>query len=293
LAQAILVQAFWGQRQVLYPLRQRQAPSVPLAMARSAVLLCGASLACGLSGRGRQGWPMEPPPMVGKRGGYDGADQVVEIHMDAQGHETLSYSHNLELRSDQCKGMVWWVHPPKTGTSFAASVERCERAKGRSKELYQNLPVEASDEILKTMVGMFRDPEERLLSAYHWIHRVPSCCIEDWGWQSVVFTKTKHEITQGVPAPKALGRFQGCYTNMIAGGAGCMSEHKPTSEEMREALRRVGLFRFCGPDGGVDALHMPLQFHHRGQALRDQGATPQRAAHLRHLTHDLQHHRHA
>lgn len=187
--------------------------------------------------------------MVGKRGGYAGADQVVEIHMDAQGHETLSYSHNLELRSDQCKGMVWWVHPPKTGTSFAASVERCERAKGRSKELHQNLPVEASDEILKTMVGMFRDPEERLLSAYHWIHRVPSCCIEDWGWQSVVFTKTKHEITQGVPAPKALGRFQGCYTNMIAGGAGCMSEHKPTSEEMREALRRVGLFRFVGLTG--------------------------------------------
>lgn len=146
-----------------------------------------------------------------------------------------------------CTAEVWWLHIPKSG-GFQDQVNKCNREKTRISDAnHQLLAKDADDGVLGKVVAIFRQPEERLASVFDWIMDNRYCCLDDWGWQKDTYVAVKNNIIDyEVPAPEAVGRFQGCATNMILGKYGCMSEHQPEKEEIAEAIRRVGKFNVVG-----------------------------------------------
>jgi len=137
-----------------------------------------------------------------------------------------------------------WLHIPKCGSSFGTSVA----SYGLSDVLRPNhVPLSASigDAQLSVVVTMLREPDQRLLSAYSWIKKVPGCCTSDWGWEMRVFSQVRRDISRGVPPSDTIAGFTGCQTNMIL-GRGCMVQGNITTKDMTEAKRRISLFRFVG-----------------------------------------------
>lgn len=176
--------------------------------------------------------------------GKDPESAVTHIVVEENGTESV---FSKQIPAQHCDKPIWWLHIPKTGTSFHASTAQCPQHSGRSNAQHQNLPKNATQELLSSVASMFRHPQERLLSAYYYIQKVfPHCCVEDWGWQSDVFIPVKEQIAQGRAPAEILHNFVGCQTNMITGSAGCMSGHHPTRAEITEAIRRVEQFGFVG-----------------------------------------------
>ena len=89
---------------------------------------------------------------------------------------------------------VFWLHVPKCGTSFGLSAAAYPRSserspfpprsgKWRSCDVeHQSIPVSANKKLLRSVVTMFRSPEDRRMSAYNWKKQNPVCCKSDWGW---------------------------------------------------------------------------------------------------------------
>eukprot|EP00931_Biecheleriopsis_adriatica_P061157 TRINITY_DN36770_c0_g1_i1.p1 TRINITY_DN36770_c0_g1~~TRINITY_DN36770_c0_g1_i1.p1 ORF type:complete len:313 (-),score=43.12 TRINITY_DN36770_c0_g1_i1:80-1018(-) len=176
-------------------------------------------------------------------------------YVNRDGRERLILNSNSDP-STECHDTVWWLHFPKAGSSFVNSVKSCKWSPMRADTNHESLPVDASDELLKSVVAIFRQPEERLMSAFTWIRKLGKDprlkkarftleCAEDWGWTMAVSVPAKQAIFDGQSAAQFAGRFGGCITNMIV-GRGCMSAHKPTQEEQLEAIRRSSLFKFVG-----------------------------------------------
>jgi len=77
---------------------------------------------------------------------------------------------------------------------------------------------------LNRVLGLFRHPEERLVSAYHCIQRSPfECGTWDWGWPSHTWVPVhRHIHFWEMPPNVTVGHFQHCQANMVL-GHGCMS----------------------------------------------------------------------
>eukprot|EP00747_Dinoflagellata_sp_TGD_P082699 gnl/TRDRNA2_/TRDRNA2_161791_c1_seq5.p1 gnl/TRDRNA2_/TRDRNA2_161791_c1~~gnl/TRDRNA2_/TRDRNA2_161791_c1_seq5.p1 ORF type:complete len:340 (+),score=15.91 gnl/TRDRNA2_/TRDRNA2_161791_c1_seq5:62-1081(+) len=188
----------------------------------------------------------------------------IQVSVDKEGNELLSSTEAfrpLQL-SSKCNTTVWWLHPPKTGTGFKNSADLCKRTPGRSpRAAHQNLPRNATDKLLSTVVTIMRHPAARLLSAYHWMKRTRCiCCKDDWGWNSGVGWRVRLKIcgpasrrievglntTHEYSPSEAIGKFGGCQTNMITGQAGCMDGQEVPRERIQEAKRRLSKFLFVG-----------------------------------------------
>lgn len=170
--------------------------------------------------------------------------EITKVVVDKHGEETVFSSR---MSAHFCDKSVWWLHVPKCGTSFHASTSQCRQERGRTSANHQNLPKIVTEKFLSTVVSIFRQPEDRLLSAYHWIKKDHGCCKSDWGWNKHTYKPVRKQISKGnTPAKILLKNFMGCQTNMITGNAGCMSGHHPGEPEIKEAIRRVGMFGFVG-----------------------------------------------
>uniref|UniRef100_A0A7S1LNF7 Sulfotransferase domain-containing protein n=1 Tax=Alexandrium catenella TaxID=2925 RepID=A0A7S1LNF7_ALECA len=189
--------------------------------------------------------PGTPPPGSSMRRDEEGAETWAEVEWPCE------TTPNKQLPG-RCRSTVWWLHAPKTGTSFTASQMRCRCTPGWEPR-HAPMPRNVTDGDLRTVIAMFREPRERLMSVYMYIqnpryHCGPGeiGCSRDWGWDEQTEAAAKSDILAGRPPGEVLGRFQGCYANMIAGKRGCMSGELPRGDEVLEAERRVGLFRFVG-----------------------------------------------
>ena len=151
---------------------------------------------------------------------------------------------------------LFWLHPPKCGSSFGSSVDAYRISAARSHELHQSLP----SPLEPGAVGFFREPQERLLSAYDYIvgagwdetHRASRCCWTEWGWPESVFVDVHRRILTGEPPNATVAPFIGCQANMLV-GQGCMSryvadasEAPSSSELLARALDAVARMRFVG-----------------------------------------------
>jgi len=172
---------------------------------------------------------------------------------------------------------LWWLHPPKTGTSFRDSVLDYPWSAYRDttwpQGCHQVLGLDMTDRIQRPgaqVVAMFRQPEDRLVSAYfhmrdllrkprskgvrglprlEWPQSPVGCCWKDWGWEPSVFVRVHKDVAAAVPPERALARFTGCMTNMVL-GYGCMSQHATSPADARRAVeQRLRHFLFVGDQG--------------------------------------------
>ena len=166
---------------------------------------------------------------------------------------SCAHVHNLVSSAQET---LFWLHPPKCGSSFGTSVDAYRISPARSHELHQTLPSPPET----GTVGLFREPRERLLSSYDYIlgsgwdeaHRQARCCWDDWGWPVSVFADVHRRILAGEPPNTTVAPFIGCQANMLI-GHGCMSRHvadasqTPSSSELlAKALDAVAQMRFVG-----------------------------------------------
>jgi len=144
---------------------------------------------------------------------------------------------------------LFWLHIPKCGTSFGTSVAPYPTHNTRDpSQQHQALNVIQDESQLRAVVGLFRNPDQRLLSSFYWIKKEKTCCTKDWGWLPNVYVPVRSQIRDG--APEALiAKFKGCQTNMIL-GEGCMARGPGvpphTQAEIFLAKERLELFRFVG-----------------------------------------------
>ena len=136
---------------------------------------------------------------------------------------------------------LWWLHFPKCGTSFSVSVAPYRRDPSRPKSK-MHPPLAKST---RKVVAIFRSPEARLRSAYHWMQVRPACCNNEWGWSKSMREEAGSMIKSGVPPNRTMSRFLGCQTNMVL-GLGCMSAAQHTEQTVRRAIRKMMGFKFVG-----------------------------------------------
>lgn len=144
---------------------------------------------------------------------------------------------------------LFWLHIPKCGTSFGTSVVSYPTHLTRDLTLqHQSLSVVRDESQLRAAVGLFRSPDQRLLSAFYWIKKDKTCCTIDWGWSPAVYGPVRGQIRQGAPEA-TIAPFKGCQTNMVL-GKGCMARGPGapphTQVEVARAKARLQLFRFVG-----------------------------------------------
>ena len=160
------------------------------------------------------------------------------------------------------KQLVWWLHIPKCGTSFASSahlyVEDPSHKRACCGPNHKRLPADVSASSLANVVAMFREPKQRAASAYYYLlhmsghgSRKDKCCTGDWGWDKQTFRPIRKQIRNGASFNATLSGFVGCQTNMVL-GYGCMA--KPDYHGTRDhphhiaerAIKRMESFRFVG-----------------------------------------------
>ena len=107
------------------------------------------------------------------------------------------------------------------------------------------------------VVAFFRQPEDRLLSAYFHMRDLmkpempipkggaAACCDADWGWPAPVFKPVHAGVRRGVPPETLIGHFHGCQTNMVL-GKGCMSGYATSPSHVLQAIQLVEKFTFVG-----------------------------------------------
>ena len=167
---------------------------------------------------------------------------------------------------------LWWLHFPKCGTSLRASVIDFPWSKdrdlswpaGNHQVLFPDIAGRIDTPDVR-VVAMFRQPEERLLSAYfHMRDHIPKarmpqqrkvaraasgnilgCCWDDWGWPRGIYTPVHRMVARGDPPEVAISQFVGCQTSMVL-GKGCMSRYANSPEHVAQAIGLVGRFQFVG-----------------------------------------------
>ena len=141
---------------------------------------------------------------------------------------------------------LFWLHIPKAGTSFGTSVAVYGTHPTRNLgNEHQSLSKARDEDQISNAVAMFRDPDQRLLSAYHWIKARRGCCTGDWGWPGSVFSPIHSAIRSGNPPSNTIAPFKGCMTSMVL-GFGCMSRTKLSQASIVEAKSRISQFKFVG-----------------------------------------------
>ena len=149
-----------------------------------------------------------------------------------------------------------FLHFPKAGgVSFASSVivhGGSEMLEGE--RMRRHMALNASTDPLRTIVALFRHPEERLLSTYWYVRQhAPYCCDPDeFGYTAGQYKKIiKAAKTQPPTLPAvAIGSFTGCMTNMLLGHR-CFTRpewYRTLSWQQLAALAkaRVDRMRFVG-----------------------------------------------
>ena len=182
---------------------------------------------------------------------------------------------------------VFWLHFPKCGTSFKTVLQSAANAlrtpdrmakklsfryASRTDANHQSLTLEATCTQLaaranpqytcldeqRAAVAMFREPKQRLMSSYWWIHSKNTahnlstrkrCCSVDWGWTPQVYKPMWAQIARLRPPSATIARFPGCYTRMIL-GYGCLDANAPPGGlsvvNVAAAIERLSRFRFVG-----------------------------------------------
>ena len=75
----------------------------------------------------------------------------------------------------------------------------------------------------ESVVAIFREPRQRILSSYYWLKRKSGrCCGWDWGWTNSVSDDLKRKIRAGASPRSTVAHFKGCMTAMVTGGK-CMA----------------------------------------------------------------------
>ena len=161
------------------------------------------------------------------------------------------------------KQLVWWLHIPKCGTSFASSAHLYAEDPSHKQACcgpnHKRLPASAPASTLQNVVAMFREPKQRAASAYYYLKymsnmsapKADRCCTEDWGWSRQTYEPIRREIRFGAPFDATLASFVGCQTNMVL-GHGCMEmpvyhmKHNGSSHVADKAIEHMEMFRFVG-----------------------------------------------
>lgn len=161
----------------------------------------------------------------------------------------------------------WWLHAPKTGSSFRNTLLDFPWSDDRDKTWphgnHQLLSPDIATRIHTANVrvaAMFRKPEDRLLSSYYHMKDlvVPErrvrrrrqvgpvdCCWDDWGWAASVYSPVHTATAAGKPPEDVISKFKGCQTNMVL-GRGCMSRYATSPRHVAQAIALVDKFEFVG-----------------------------------------------
>ncbi len=153
--------------------------------------------------------PRATPTVARGRGRESAARDLAEVAEDSR-VVWQAAGATTQLRS------IFWMHIPKTGSSFTNTVfqyacrelgqpffhgvgylNRARSDCGGSRSPLQSTAdtrmyhmhvpwqrgprTSQPDPRVGNVVGMFRRPAQRFLSAFHWMRTVPTCCNEDWG----------------------------------------------------------------------------------------------------------------
>ena len=162
--------------------------------------------------------------------------------------------------SSPAKQLVWWLHIPKCGTSFASSahmyVEDPSHKHACCGPNHKRLPADVPDSSLANVLAMFREPKQRAASAFYYLNHMSTpkkdkCCTGDWGWSKKTYKPIRSHIRQGASFNATLSSFVGCQTNMVL-GYGCMAmpdygeKHNSNRHVAKRAIKRMEKFKFVG-----------------------------------------------
>lgn len=163
----------------------------------------------------------------------------------------------------------WWLHPPKTGSSFRNTLLELPWSKDRDTSWPQGNHQVLFPDIAGRIdtpgvrvVAFFRQPEERLVSSYFHMRDliIPAkrasyikslgspidCCWTDWGWPTSAYRPVHRNVANGVPPEQSgIAQFWGCQTSMIL-GKGCMSRYANSPSHVAQAIALVEKFEFVG-----------------------------------------------
>ena len=190
-------------------------------------------------------------PKVAHARGGESADSDHELKVADSRVVWQPAPETTQLRS------IFWMHIPKTGSSFTNTVfqyacrelgqpffhgigylNRAHGDCGGSRSPLQSTadtrmyhmhvpwqrgpPTSQPDPRVGNVVGMFRRPAQRFLSAFHWMRTVPTCCNEDWGMgPRRGGRRTAVNRMQGADQfARTLGGM-GCQTRMVLGDDCC------------------------------------------------------------------------
>lgn len=192
--------------------------------------------------RPRPPWATGPPP---------GLEPGDDPHWPELVH-TLTTRQELQYVRHWSDTPVWWLHIPKTGTSFITSVLAASWSEHRAGSQHQVMDDAKFDVDYTEVVAIFREPAQRLASSYQHLVLDGNCCggvdYRGWGWEDDAAHDKVVEELHRVETPaesEYLQSFQGCSTNMIL-GYGCFSRHQNSAEDIQEAQDRVQKFYFVG-----------------------------------------------
>ena len=91
--------------------------------------------------------------------------------------------------------------------------------------------------LVGSVVGLFRRPSQRLLSAFYHMREKPWCCTQDWGLSEVSRRQAVNRMRNASELAAAPGML-GCQTKMILGRP-CCDLSQPTMAEVGHALTFV------------------------------------------------------
>lgn len=184
--------------------------------------------------------------------------------------EQLTVKPSLGALGCPCNTEVWWLHIPKAGTSFGyQSAQTCNQYKKEPRAKYHTpVRADASNEFLSKIVGMFRQPDQRLASELGMLGRAGPCHHDEQGhvtWCENFASRIREagpglfglgrrqdevadKVNKGI-TPKTddfLGvAMQGCQTNMLNGRT-CFEETLPNITHVESAIQKVNKMLFVG-----------------------------------------------
>jgi hypothetical protein len=141
---------------------------------------------------------------------------------------------------------LWWLHIPKAGSSFRGSVHLCNTERTLPGVIHAPVPA-SRDDALGHVAAMFREPSQRLASA--WCHLNSGASCECWGCDGDSQSEIKRKIRNGSTAATDdfLGKsYLGCQTNMVIGKTCMAGTPSDPQQDAKRAMDRVDKFFFVG-----------------------------------------------
>ena len=154
--------------------------------------------------------------------------------------------------------LVWWLHIPKCGSSFKASVNMYTTDPARGGGTHAIFPADASAEEVGEVVTMFRAPKQRLMSMFEYMRRDVTFNAQgkpefygaglSWGWNGSERQRVRMAIYNNGSIADTLGPFIGCQANAVLGHRclGRVDYGMPPEEVAKRAIERLKRFRFYG-----------------------------------------------